>query len=151
MSISRRMRLLSAAVLFVPLSGRAAQEPQPAPPLTAPETGTKAASSSAAKQGYKNGSHANDFLVHGTVFAPSGLSLPGAVLKIHREGEKKFRWETRTNTRGEFAMRVLQGAKYEVVVQAKGFKEQSRAVDGKTGARDESFVFRMERQPGGKS
>lgn len=111
--------------------------PQPSPSAGAP-----------AKK--KKHNHADDFLVRGTVFTPDGLSFPGVELRIRRSGEKKFRWETYTNSRGEFAVRVPQGADYEVVVRAKGFAEDSRTLDAKNGC-EESFVFRMEPvKPGAK-
>ena len=111
--------------------------PQPSPSAGAP-----------AKK--KKHSYADDFLVRGTVFTPDGLSFPGVELRLRRSGEKKFRWETYTNLRGEFAVRVPQGADYEVAARAKGFAEQSRALDAKNG-REESLVFRMEPvKPGAK-
>lgn len=91
----------------------------------------------------KKHSYADDYLVRGTVFTAEGLSFPGAELRVRRSDQKKFHWETYTNSRGEFALRVPQGASYEVVVRAKGFAEQSHALDAK-GGREENLVFRME-------
>ena len=123
----------------------ASNTPSPAPaipPATTPST------SASAKN--KKHSHEHDFLLRGTVFTPEGLAFPGAELRIRRSGEKKSRWETYTNSRGEFAVRVPQGADYEVVVRAKGFAEQSRALDAKIG-REGNIVFRMEAVSKGKS
>ena len=92
----------------------------------------------------KKYSHANDFLIHGTVFTATGLSFPGVQLRIRRSTEKKFRWESYTNSRGDFAIRVPQGSDYEIVVRSKHFNEQTRTVDAKTSAREENMVFRME-------
>ena len=50
---------------------------------------------------------------------------------MRRTGEKKFEWETETNARGEFAIRVPPGFEYEVVVHEKKYKEQMKPVDGK--------------------
>jgi hypothetical protein len=95
--------------------------------------------------------HSNDFLVRGTVFTQEGFALPGAELRIRRAAEKKFRWQTLSNSRGDFAVRVKMGADYEVLVRAKGFAEQSVPVDAKTGDRYKDLVFRMEHQGNKKS
>src|SRR6266566_497265 len=102
------------------------------------------------KPAKKRYSHANDFLIRGTVFTDKALSFPGVQLRIRRAGEKKFRWESYTNSRGEFAVRVPQGSDYEMVVRAKGFAEQARTIDAKTGGNEESMVFRMQPTAGGK-
>ena len=133
------------ASLVTALAGR--QEPATAPP-TAPAAQSPAASSS--KSGKTKYSHVNDFLIRGTVFTDKALSFPGVELRVRRTGEKKFRWESYTNSRGEFAVRVPQGSDYELVVRAKGFAEQTRAIDAKTGGNEESIVFRMQVAAGGK-
>src|SRR5713101_7721026 len=92
-------------------------------------------------------SHANDFLILGTVFDSRGLSLPGVKLRVRRGAEKKFRWESYTNSRGEFAVRVPPGTAYEIVVHAKGFADQTRQLDAKTGGDELRIVFRMEPVP----
>jgi hypothetical protein len=71
-------------------------------------------------------------------------------LRIRVAGEKKYRWDTNTNSRGEFAVRVPQGASYEVTVRVKGFEEQTRIVDAKSGGNEETIVFRMQPIAGGK-
>jgi hypothetical protein len=124
------------------------QSPAPAPPPATPAEQTPAPAPS--KPGKSNHNHADDFLVRGTVFNEKALSFPGVRVRIRRAGEKKFRWETYTNSRGEFAVRVPQGADYEIVVQMKGFVEQKRAVDAKTGGNYESMAFRLEPDTGGK-
>jgi hypothetical protein len=101
-------------------------------------------SSSSAKNGKQKYSHANDFLIRGTVFTEKALSFPGVQLRIRRSGEKKFRWEDRTNSRGEFAIRVPQGTQYEMVVHAKGFTDQARTIDARSGSGENNVVFRME-------
>src|SRR5712672_192548 len=106
--------------------------------------------SSSSANGRQKYSHANDFLIRGTVFTDKALSFPGVQLRIRKAGEKKFRWESYTNSRGEFAVRVPQGSDYEMVARVKGFREQSRTIDAKTGANEGSIVFRMEPIAGGK-
>jgi hypothetical protein len=122
--------------------------PSPSPPASAPAQQTPAAApDKPSKQKYR---HANDFLIHGTVFTDKALSFPGVQLRIRKAGEKKFRWESYTNSRGEFAVRVPQGSDYEMVVRARGFAEQTRTIDTKTGANEGNIVFRMEPTAGGK-
>ena len=121
--------------------------PSPSPPASAPPQQTPVAAPN--KPGKQKHSYANDFLIHGTVFTDKALSFPGVQLRIRKAGEKKFRWESYTNSRGEFAVRVPQGSDYEMVVRAKGFAEQTRTIDAKTGA-NEGMVFRMQPAAGGK-
>ncbi|MGB6496558.1 MAG: carboxypeptidase-like regulatory domain-containing protein, partial [Candidatus Acidiferrum sp.] len=92
-------------------------------------------------------SHADDFLIIGTVFSPKGYAFPGVQLKIRRSTEKKFRWNDYTNSRGEFAVRVPQGSDYQLVMHVKGFEDQTRDLDAKSGIGEARLVFRME--PGG--
>jgi hypothetical protein len=108
-------------------------------------------SSSSAKNSKQKYSHANDFLIRGTVFTDKALSFPGVQLHIRRVGEKKFRWQDQTNSRGEFAIRVPQGTQYEMVVHIKGFADQIRTIDARTGSAENNVVFRMEPVKGGKS
>jgi len=104
---------------------------------------------SSSKDREAKGAHADDFLVRGTVFTEEGLALPGAELRIRRAEEKKFRWDTVSNSRGDFAVRVKLGSDYEVVARAKGYEQQSVSVNAKPGERYKDLVFRM-RRPGGK-
>ena len=110
----------------------------------------QAQSSSSAQSGKQKYSHANDFLIRGTVFTDKALSFPGAELRIRRAGEKKFRWKDSTNSRGEFAIRVPQGTQYEMVVHAKSFAEQARTIDARNGSGENNIVFRMEPAKKGK-
>ena len=89
------------------------------------------------------------FLIRGTVFDSRGFSLPGAELRIRRAAEKKFHWNTYTNSRGEFAIRVPPGNQYQVVVQSKGFPDAAQPVNAGNGLDEQSLVFRMD-PPGGK-
>jgi hypothetical protein len=125
-----------------------AQEPAPPAPPSAPAAQTPSATmGKAGKQKY---SHANDYLIRGTVFNEKALSFPGVQLRIRLTSEKKFRWESYTNSRGEFALRVPQGSVYEMVVRVKGFEEQTRTIDAKNGGDAENMVFRMQPADGGK-
>jgi carboxypeptidase family protein len=146
----RWITTLCTAALLLPaaVAGTWAQAPVTPPPPAAPETQTPAASLS--KPGKKKYSHANDFVIRGTVFNDKALSFPGVQLRIRRAGEKKFRWEDYTNSRGEFAIRVPQGSDYEMVVRAKGFMEQTRTINAKNGENEERMVFRMQPTTGEK-
>jgi hypothetical protein len=136
--------ILCAAVLVVFFSEVSAQSQEPSPATPATPT---APPSKPAKKKYN---HANDYLIRGTVFTEKAISFPGAQLRIRKIGEKKYRWESYTNSRGEFAVRVPQGSDYEMVVRAKGYAEQTRAIDAKSGANEENMVFRMQLRSGGK-
>jgi hypothetical protein len=83
-----------------------------------------------------------DFLIRGTVFTDKGLAFPGAEVRIRRVGEKKFRWQDATNSRGDFALRVPKSASYEVVVHAKHCVDQSKTVNAQ-GA-EQTLSFQME-------
>jgi hypothetical protein len=120
---------------------------EPAQPTSPPAE----SSSSKAGSGQQASKHRDDFLLRGTVFSQEGLALPGAELRIRRSSEKRPKWETITNARGNFAVRVKMGSDYEVVVRAKGFKDQSASVNAKSGERFKDLVFRMEHQEGKKS
>jgi hypothetical protein len=90
-----------------------------------------------------------EVVITGTVFTESGFSLTGATIRVNRVGERKARWEAASDRRGEFGVRVPQGAEYEVRVNAKGYEEQSQKVDGRSSTY-ENLVFRMTPAAGGK-
>ena len=136
MSRLRRIHLVCACVLFL----AATQEKA----LASPANPAQDSSSKSDKPNNKKYSHTNDFLIRGTVFNEKALSFPGVELRLRREGQKKYRWETVTNSRGEFAVRVPQGSNYEIVVHVKGYADQTRAFDAKGGGNDETVVFRMQ-------
>ena len=151
MQIPRWIVLTGMAALFiltVPAVSRAQEPPPPPPPTeTTPPAVAPSSSSKPQKQKY---SHANDFLVIGTIFDPKGYAFPGVELKIRRSTEKKYRWDSFTNSRGDFAVRVPQGSAYEMIVHIKGFADQTRALDAKTGVSEARIVFRMEPAGGEK-
>jgi hypothetical protein len=150
----RWLLVVGAAVFLVPLAPSVAcsQDPAPAPagPAAQPQppaaSSPTTASSSKAKSKY---SHAHDFLIRGTVFTPNALAFPRVRLRIRRASEKKFRWDTYTDSRGEFAVRVPQGIQYEMVIAVKGFTDQTRTIDAANGLSEDTVVFRME-PAGGK-
>ncbi len=143
MRVSCLAFLLTAGALPAPSSVLCFQEPAPPPQESA-------SPQQPAGKKHRKQIHENDFLIKGTVFNPQGMSLPGAELRIRRSGEKNFHRQAPTDRRGEFAIWVPLGADYELVVRARGFEEQTRAVDAKTGARQEDMVFRMQSASGGE-
>jgi hypothetical protein len=136
----RSISVFGSAVLFLPAM-IAAQTPQASPPAGAPPAQSESSSNKK-----PNPKHQHDFLIKGTVFTQEGLSFAGARIRIRRAGEKSFHWQDDANSRGEFAIRVVQGAHYEVVVSAKGCKEQKKPVDATGSERIEEVVFHMERE-----
>lgn len=140
MNRPRRIHFASMGVLLLAFAASLAiaQEAPPAVPA-----GPAQDSSSKEKPGKKSYSHLNDFLIRGTVFNEKALSFPDVELRLRKEGERKYKWETYTNSRGEFAVRVPQGSKYEILVHVKGFSDQTRTVEAKGGGNEENVVFRM--------
>ncbi len=124
--------------VFAASETEAQEAPSPVPAAAAPD------SSSKEKPNKKKYSHANDFLIRGTVFNEKALSFPDVELRLRKEGEKKYKWETYTNSRGEFAVRVPEGSNYEILVHVKGFADQTKTVEAKGGGNEESVVFRMQ-------
>lgn len=169
--ISTIQSLLVCAGIFACLAGPAsAQQPAPAPPpsdsqssqpsqqpgssasapSSAPASSSSSPSSNSSSSSGKHSKHANDFLVIGTIFTDKAYALPGAHVRIRRTGEKKFRWDTYTNSRGEFAFRVPQGGEYEIVIIAKGFADQNESVSTKSGISEDTVTYRMQPASGGK-
>ena len=105
-----------------------AQEQQPNAPAPPSAPAQRGSSSSATVFGSKP---LPSYLIIGTVYNENALSFPGVQVRIRRAGEKKFRWETYTNSRGEFAVRVFPGYEYELVTRVKKYQEQTHAVDAK--------------------
>jgi hypothetical protein len=73
-------------------------------------------------------SHAHDYVIFVTVFTDRGFALYGARLRVRRSDEKKFRWEAMSDHQGELAFRVPEGADYEMTVEARGFKPETRKI-----------------------
>jgi len=77
-------------------------------------------------------------------------SVPGtAAEEVRRSDERKFRWEVISDTRRELGVRVKQGAEYELTINARGFKAQTRKIDARAGNREE-LTIQMEPSTGGK-
>lgn len=136
----RQFAGIVALFLLAPCAWSAAQTAPQQEPAPAPQAQTKALTKKKIRK------HQNDYVIRGTVFNNQALALPGAEVRVRRSGEKKFRWRTRTNSRGEFAVRVFQGrgTAYEVLVRAPGFAEQTRAADSTNGEREENFFLRLQ-------
>jgi hypothetical protein len=123
----------------------AAQQPIPPAPPTPPQapaaTPPPTQESSSAS---KHKSKIPPFMIIGTVFNERALAFPGVQVKIRRKGEKKFRYDTYTNSRGEFAIRVPDGIQYEVVVRQKDYKEQSQLVEANMADVQKRLTFKLE-------
>ena len=141
----RTVTLFLVALFY--LSSAAAQQPaQPAapvapvqpsvPPAEAPRANPASSSS--------NKKPLPGFLILGTVFNEKALAFPGVQVRVRRKEEKKFRWETYTNSRGEFAVRVPEGPEYEVFVHVKHFKDESRSVKANSGGVQDRLSIRLE-------
>lgn len=62
-------------------------------------------------------------VIFGTVWGPDDRPLSGVHVKLRRAGEKKARWETYSNRRGEFEFRLPAGRQlYLVWADLKGYK-----------------------------
>jgi hypothetical protein len=120
--------VLLLAILATSGSVCAQQAPAPAPPQAA--DGQPVSSSSDSSKN-TTGKVVPSFLILGTVFDEKAFALPGVQVRIRKSGEKKFRWETYTNSRGEFAVRVPPGYLYEVFTHMKHYDDQTQNVDSK--------------------
>jgi hypothetical protein len=97
----------------------------------------------------QSGSHAHDFVIFASVFTQRGLALPGAKVRVRRADERKFRWEAISDRRGELGIRVKPNAEYELMIEARCFKAQTRKIDAREADR-EDITFQMEPLAGGK-
>jgi hypothetical protein len=118
--------------------------PPPPPPADAPAAAPPAASARESSSTSKRKSKIPPFLILGTVFNERALAFPGVEVKIRRKGEKKFRYDIYTNSRGEFAIRVPDGIEYEVVVRQKTYKEQSQVVTANMADVQKRMTFKLE-------
>ena len=135
----------------MPVSTRALRNPRrPLLPLRHLQTSNRPPKLPARQPAPAANSHASDFLIIGTVFTDKAYAFPNVHLRVRRTTEKKFRWETYTNSRGEFAIRVPQGADYEMVIVAKGFADQSKVITARSGISEDNVVFQMQPAAGGK-
>ena len=132
------MKLRSrSAILAFYLSLVIPLQAQQAP--TAPPSPTVPAASGEGNPGVPGGANKNrsknkpvpSFLIVGTVFNEKAISFPGVQVRIRRSGEKKFAWETYTDSRGEFAARVPPGYDYQVLLHVKKYQDQTKSVDSR--------------------
>jgi Carboxypeptidase regulatory-like domain len=139
----RRRWIIVLATMIAWMPASSAQEPATSSGSSSPAT--ESSSTSKSKR-----SHVNDRLLRGTVFNERGLAMREVKLRIRRANEKKSRWETYTNSRGEFAIRVPPGSDYEMQAESKGFERQTRAITAKDSSGDEKIIFHLEPLKGGK-
>lgn len=118
-----------AALLYFACA-TAAQQPS-APVPSPPAAGDEAAPDNGNSSRKTKSQAIPSFLIIGTVFNENALSFPGVQVRVRVSGEKKFKWETYTNSRGEFAVRVPPGSNYEVVTHVKKYADQTQNVDAK--------------------
>lgn len=128
---------------FLPATSVAQQPVPPSanpsePAVPAPPAGTSQESSS------KRHTKIPPFLILGTVFNEKALAFPGVAVRIRRKGEKKFRYDLYTNSRGEFAIRVPDGFEYEVVVRQKHYKDQSVFIAANMADVQQRLTFKLE-------
>ena len=90
-------------------------------------------------------SHAHDFIIFATVFTNQGFAFPGARARVRRSDEKKFRWEATSDHQGELAFRVPPDAEYEMTIEARGFKTETRKIDARADNRTD-LTIRLEPQ-----
>ena len=143
------IRVLLAAFVLVPAPAATEQGNQPVPAVSSPQTGPSEGRAQAESVDKKKSSLG--FLIIGTVFDERALSFPGVQVRIRRMDQKKFRWETYTNSRGEFAVRVPEGFDYEVVVRAKHYQDQSKSVRTNAGDIQQRLSIQLEPVNPGKT
>jgi hypothetical protein len=137
----KRCVIILAAIFLTPILSIIAGQDAATSPATPP-----APSDSSSSRKSKH-THADDLVIHGTVFNERGLAFPGVKLRIRRSDQKKPHWETYSNFRGEFAVRVPKGPDYEIAAESKGFARQSQAINGQS---EENVVLHMQPVSGGK-
>lgn len=136
--------LFFATLVFPRLSAAQQPVPPPPPPTEVPAATPPAEPTPESSSTSKHKSRIPPFLIIGTVFNERALAFPGVEVKIRRKGEKKFRYVTYTNSRGEFAIRVPDGIEYEAVVRQKSYKEQSQMVVANIADVQKRLTFKLE-------
>jgi hypothetical protein len=125
----------------------ASQQPQqPAPPVSPeqPNAPTQKPQPAGESSTNKKKNSIPPFVILGTVFDEKAMAFPGVEVQVRLKGDKKFKWNTYTNSRGEFAVRVPEGPDYEVFVHRKHFQDVSQAVSAKGGVIQQQLSIRME-------
>ncbi len=130
-------------VLFAAILARA-QEPAPAGAVRESAPRENAGKPESASNGKKG--KVPPYVVLGTIFNENALSYPNVRVQVRRAGEKKFRWETYTNSRGEFALRVPEGQEYELVVHEKSYKDVSLKLSADNGVIEQRLSIRLEKK-----
>jgi len=102
-----------------------------------------------ARAGAAQGNHADIMLLHATVFSDQGYAVQYARVRLRRDTETKWRWETATDDQGEFALHMPQGVQYVLRIDAKGFQPLTENIDGTQGD-DVELTLRLIPLPGGK-
>jgi hypothetical protein len=92
-----------------------------------------------------SGSHVRVFVIFATVLNDRGFALTGARARVRRSEDKKFRWEGMSDHQGDVAFRVPPGAEYEMTIEARGFKTQTRKIDAREDNQSD-LTIRMEPQ-----
>lgn len=138
------MRAVSLIALLV-----CALIPWPSPAATGGVAPAAAMAASAQKKS-KAEQYKESFLLYGNVYTEQGLTLPRADVKVRREDQKKPKWESSSDDRGEFAIRVPPGPKYEITIKSKGFEPLVRMVDTWQKGDRLDLSFKMQRAAGGK-
>jgi hypothetical protein len=125
----------------------AAQQPIPPAAPTSPQVPAAAPPPATTQESSSTSKHKSKippFLIIGTVFNERALAFPGVQVKIRRKGEKKFHYDTYTNSRGEFAIRVPDGIEYEVVIHQKNYQDQSQVVAANMADVQKRLTFKLE-------
>lgn len=138
-----KLPVLLLSIFLCVANALVAQEPAPAGTTQPGAPAGVETKSEPAPTGKKN-KGLPPYVIIGTVFNEKALSYPNVRVQIRKAGEKKFRWDTYTNSRGEFAVRVPDGQEYELVVREKKYKEVSLKVDAKNGELQQRLSIRLE-------
>jgi hypothetical protein len=144
---TRTLTALLAAVSLgcrIPAGAQQPQEPTPAVSPAQPAAPAQNAPHAGESSSGKKKNTIPGFLILGTVFNEKALSFPGVEVRVRLQGEKKFKWETHTNSRGEFAVRVPEGPQYELFVHVKHFQAVSQVVTAKGGEVQKRLSIRLE-------
>jgi hypothetical protein len=145
--------LFLAGLLCLSVTTLAQQPQQPVPAVTPENTTAPPQSAPPTRESSTNKSKNKipPFVILGTVFDEKALAYPGVQVRVRLKGDKKFKWDTYTNSRGEFAVRVPEGPDYEVFVHVKHFQDVSQFVSAKGGVIQQQLSIRMQPVSQGKA
>jgi hypothetical protein len=149
---ARPMQKPSALTLLLFLSASfpttATQQAVPPPPASQespPQASEPQAAPKSESSSGKKSKHVPGYLIIGTIWTEKAMAYPNVKVQVRRENEKRFKWETYTNSRGEFAIRVPDGQEYEVVVKEKNYKEYSLKLNANNGEMEQRLSVRLEK------